>query len=268
MLGILGEDVAHVVLPAVRAGDVPTPPALLEGALVSRDERVGLNRLSSRRPGEDRTQKDTRHSPRPGRDVALSAIEGRTHEDRLVGWLLVQEVEDRPLVRVERGDLQRVAVLNPAEVDVVVEIEGPRGRGRDLLVLKTGLGEDQGLRRDGHLQQIHDRLEISVLGLEFQLDLALVDPLLQLGDRVADPVGKVIDRLVPERQKALVANRDLSIPSTGQETRDDGPNQGETSRRAGKKPDSATVANLNHLISPRCSAKASIRHSTSLCRSI
>ena len=61
--------------------------------------------------------------------MALGAIKGRANERRLVRRLLVQQVEDRALVRIERGDLQRVAVLDPADVDVVVEVEGPRRRG-------------------------------------------------------------------------------------------------------------------------------------------
>lgn len=81
----------------------------------------------------------------------------------------------------------------------------------DLRVLKAGLGEHQRLRIHRNLQEIEDRAQIAVLGLVYQLCFAGGELLLQLGYRIAEIVGAIIDRRVTERNVSLVADGDLRI---------------------------------------------------------
>ena len=71
--------------------------------------------------------------------MALCAIQFRALEHRMFRLLLVQQIEDRSLHRVERNELQRLAVMHLADIDIVVEEERSRCFGRDLLVLETRL---------------------------------------------------------------------------------------------------------------------------------
>ena len=107
LLLVAHDDVAHVGLPAVRAGHVPAAEPLLQRALVSGDERGGLRRLRAGGIGKDRPDQHAGHTARAGGDVALRAIELGALERRTLGLLLVEDVEDRALLRVERYELER-----------------------------------------------------------------------------------------------------------------------------------------------------------------
>jgi hypothetical protein len=99
--------------------------------------------------------------------------------------VLIQQIEDGALHRVEGDNLNCLALVHLAHVDVVVEIEGPGMLRRDLLVLKARLREHQRLRVDRDFQQLQYRFEIAELRLVLEFPLALIQFLLQYGHRVA-----------------------------------------------------------------------------------
>jgi hypothetical protein len=79
------------------------------------------------------------------RDMGLNAIGSSLFEARMARFPLVHDVENWALARIEGNKLQKLAALNLAGVNVVVVIEGSRGRRIDLGKLKAGLRENQGL---------------------------------------------------------------------------------------------------------------------------
>ena len=142
--------------------------------------------------------------------MADGAIELGALERRPLDLMLVEQIEDRALPGVERDDLDRLAVVHLADVDVVVEVERARRLRRDLLVLEAGLRKHQRLRADRNLEMVEDRLEVAVARLPVERGFAAVESLLQLRHRVVD-VAAVVDRLVAERHEPLVAHRDLAV---------------------------------------------------------
>jgi len=88
----------------------------------------------------------------PCRDVALRAIELGALKRGMPGLLLVEDVEDRALSRIERDELDHLAFVDLPNIHVVVEVERPRKLRRDVLVLKARLRKHQRLRADGHVQ--------------------------------------------------------------------------------------------------------------------
>jgi hypothetical protein len=53
---------------------------------------------------------------------------------------------------IERGQLQRFAILNVADADVIVEVNRARRAGGDALDLNAGAGKHQHLRVGGNAQ--------------------------------------------------------------------------------------------------------------------
>src|SRR5580692_4766243 len=152
MLRILYHDVSHVDLTAMRASDVPSAPAVLQGALLPGKERRRFHRLRSGWVRMNGPKQHSRHIARPRRDVALRAIEFGTLEDGVVGFLFVQDVENRTLIGIKGYELQHLPLVDLADINVVVEVKRPRRLGRDLLVLEAGLGKNQRLRTNGNRQ--------------------------------------------------------------------------------------------------------------------
>src|SRR5947208_15847066 len=75
--------------------------------------------------------------------------------------LLAQFVEQRPGLRVDRSNLNVLPVIDPAHVDIVVEVNRARRVGRNLSELKAGLRKDQRLRRDWNLVVLQKGRKIS-----------------------------------------------------------------------------------------------------------
>ncbi len=121
--------------------------------------------LRARRHGVNGPEQNARNPARAGRDVALRAIQLGALEYRMIALAFVQNVEDRSLHRIERNELQHLAVMHLADIHVVVEVQRARRLRRDFLVLEAGLGKDQRLRFDGDLQLLEHRLQIAVLAV-------------------------------------------------------------------------------------------------------
>ncbi len=59
---------------------------------------------------------------------------------------VVADIEHGALTRIGAGDLDHLAVLHRADVNLVIEVQRPWPIGRDELALQAGLGEHQHLR--------------------------------------------------------------------------------------------------------------------------
>ena len=101
--------------------------------------------------------------------MALDAVEVRALEAGFVRLVLVENIKDGALRRIERHEFERHAVVNAAYIDVVIEIKRARFIGRDLRVLKAGLGIHQSLRVDGDVEQPQHRSQIALAGFVLQL---------------------------------------------------------------------------------------------------
>jgi len=143
--------------------------------------------------------------------MALGAIQFRALEDRLVHLVLVQQIKDRALHGIEGHDLHSFAAMDRTHIDIVIVVKRARMLGRDLGILETGLGEDQGLRIHRHLQKIQHRFQIAMLFLISQLGIAPVDLFLQHRHRIAEIEGAVMDRRIAIGNITLVAHRDLRL---------------------------------------------------------
>jgi hypothetical protein len=141
--------------------------------------------------------------------VALSAIKLRPLERQFFDFVFIENVEDRPLIRIEQYDLDRLPVPDPSDIDIVVEVERARRLRRNFPELKTSPGENQRLRTDRDVEQFEHRFKIAAPGFISQLRLATVEPSLKPGHRVVDWRGAIIDRLFAERHVALITHRDL-----------------------------------------------------------
>jgi hypothetical protein len=147
--------------------------------------------------------------------MTLRAIEFRPLKNRMVGLMLVEYIEDRPLRRVEGNDLDHLSVVYLTDIDIVVEIQRAGQFRRNLLVLETRLRKNQRLRVDRNRQLLENRFQVPVLRLEIELDLAAVDPFLKESHGVGQVFGAVVDRLLAERDVSLILDGDLAVGGEG-----------------------------------------------------
>ena len=68
------------------------------------------------------------------------------HKTGLVGLPLVQRIKHSAAIRIHRGNFHDLPALHPADVDVIIEVQCPGIRRRDVLKLKTRFGKHQRLR--------------------------------------------------------------------------------------------------------------------------
>src|SRR5262249_13984887 len=137
---------------AVRAGDVPAAEALLPRRRLIDDVRAARKDHLALSVRVDRTHHVTRHALRPRITVTEQTGVHLAREAWLLLVGLAQHVEDAAQLRVGGGDLQHVAVVAVADVNVVVEVDGARRARRDASALQARLGADKHLRRDGAAQ--------------------------------------------------------------------------------------------------------------------
>src|SRR5262249_54829726 len=72
-------------------------------------------------------------------------------------------VEDRTRFGIDYRNFNELSVIDPPDVDVVVEVNRPRALRRALRQLKTGFRKHQSLRRNGNLELPQQGREVSVL---------------------------------------------------------------------------------------------------------
>jgi len=125
--------------------------------------------------------------------VTLQALAGRTVESRSFDGPLAHGVEIGPFVWVYGAQLEHLAVLHPADVDIVVEIDSARCVRRDPALLQAGLREHQHLRARRDLQLLEHGVEIAARLAEFHPQLAGRNFASEAGDGVVDVIGRVPD---------------------------------------------------------------------------
>ena len=108
--------------------------------------------------------------------------------------LVIDRVENCPQLRIDCRDLDGRAPLHPPDVDGVVEVDGARGCGRDVIDLQARLGRNEQLRRDIDVQFAQQRSQISVLLVILELDLASFHAGLEFRYRI-----RGLGRVVPDR---------------------------------------------------------------------
>src|SRR5262249_10430223 len=138
MFRVLAPYISHVTLRAMSSRDVPAAPPLFQRTIVTRQERPCLQERDSLTIRIHRSDQMAGDSKRLWRGVALQAL---LSPNKLGGvtLLLVERVEDGSAVRVHRRHLDHITPSHPPHVDIVIEIEGPRRRGRDAVLLKARL---------------------------------------------------------------------------------------------------------------------------------
>lgn len=95
-------------------------------------------RLCSGRRCVDGPEQHSWHVAGSGGDVALCAIQLGSFERWVIGFLLIEDIKNRALHRVERNEFQDFPLMHLADINVVVVVEGAWRLRRDLLVLETG----------------------------------------------------------------------------------------------------------------------------------
>jgi hypothetical protein len=78
--------------------------------------------------------------------VALDAVDGGAFKPRMVSLTLIHDIEDGSLPGIERGKFQESGVMDLADINVVVVVEGAGRCWGDERKLKTGFGENESLR--------------------------------------------------------------------------------------------------------------------------
>ena len=174
IVGRSDDDVACVALITVGARHVPSTPPTTQGRLIRGQHPALVTRHLSPRvrgTGPDQKAGDTTSAE----TVGVMAPEAKLRvalEVRCVALLLAKRIEDRPEVRVEGRDLQKIAPLQPCDIDIVPEVDGPRCVRRYEARLEARCRENQHLRRGGHVEQGEERGEVSAARLIAQLCLA------------------------------------------------------------------------------------------------
>jgi hypothetical protein len=208
---IVNGSIAKVFSAAELAGNVPAAPTLIEGRLLIVDERFGPRSLGARCSRVDGAKENAGYAAGSGRDVALGAVQFGALKGRVLDFVFVEEIKDGSLLWVEGDDLNCFSIVYRADVDIVVEVERSGVVRGDLLVLKTGLGEDKSLGVDWDLEQLQHRLQVTVFRLVLQAAGACRELAFKLGYGIAEVLGPVVDRSFAERYISLIANCDLSV---------------------------------------------------------
>src|SRR5688572_29796510 len=95
------------------------------------------------------------------RCVALQALVGALKVWPLQ-FLLPYGVEDAAHFRISHGEFNQRRARNPAEVNIVVEKDGPRVFGRNALALERSFGKDEHLGSGGDIQLLEKGGEVAV----------------------------------------------------------------------------------------------------------
>jgi hypothetical protein len=94
-----------------------------------------------------------------------------------------------------------------------------------------------------------------MLGIEFESDLSLIDSLLELGDRIVDAVGKVIDGLVAEWHEPLIPQSNLAVRGNTQEREARSPWQNNTFQHREPASNPPNAMTLHHDCTPAAGSR-------------
>jgi hypothetical protein len=190
-----GHLVSHV-LTGRFPGDVPPPPALLDGAAMVGGLGPGLEHGVAVGFGDDAANHQARDAEGPRRLVALQAGVAAL-ETGAGGFLLVQRVEDHALFWVKGRNFNDIARLDEAHRDVVIEVKGTGRAGCDARGLKTRLGKYHHLALDRDIQSLQDGREVArPVVAEWQFDAAGLQLCVEKSDGVGGRAAGVFDGFV------------------------------------------------------------------------
>jgi len=150
----------------------------------------------------------------------LRAVQLRSLKGRVICFVFIEQVKDRALHRIEGNNFNGFAVVDFADIDIVVEVESSRMVRRDFFVLETGLREDECLRVNWHLQQSKDGLEVTIFGLILQPRFFLIELLLQFRHRIAQIFGSIVDWRIAVGDIPLIPHGDLRVQDKPSDTCD------------------------------------------------
>ena len=112
-----------------------------------------------------------RHPFGTRRTVAHQAILGLPEQMSLICVLLIERVKHSTELRVDCRYFQNVARMTKTDIHVVVEINSSRCARRDPVSLQAGLGKNEHLRLNWHVQRSEQGVQIPDLVIVLQLQL-------------------------------------------------------------------------------------------------
>src|SRR5207248_11249546 len=124
--------VAQVLLPAVSARDVPSAPALSKRTLVIRDQRRGFQRVTGGIRQHRKHEETWNGRARLESVMAYQTVFFLRFQHGMRVVLLIELVKDGARFGIHGSDFNELAMVDPPNVDVVVEINGPRHVRSDL----------------------------------------------------------------------------------------------------------------------------------------
>ena len=192
---IAEDGVAHVNLHAGCAFDIPSAPAVLQGAAMVADETALTHYRHPGAVGRDGTNDESGNAHGCARLVALQADIAAV-ETGMRSAALIERVKHDALLRVERGEFEDVGGAHKANGNVVFEVQragGPRG---DLRRLETGFREDEDLRGKRYIESFQHGSQVPELILILKPDGAGVELCLQARDGIVNRAFGVLNGLV------------------------------------------------------------------------
>ncbi len=107
---------------------------------------------------------------------------------------LVKRVKHGAQLRIDSANFQHRTRLAITDVDMVAEIQGS-GRGRlNPVALHARFRKYQRLRRGCHPKLQEEGTQVALSGVIFQVDLARIEPFLQVRNHVVGESGGIVDR--------------------------------------------------------------------------
>jgi hypothetical protein len=110
--------------------------------------------------------------------------------------VLRERIKRAAKLRIRGRDFYNVTPLNPAEVNVIVKVDGSRRPRRNATDLQAGFRKHQRLTGGRNFQMPHQGSEISMLWFPIQLDLPRLKPRSQASDGVGGFFVAVVDRFL------------------------------------------------------------------------
>src|SRR5579863_1138527 len=187
-----------MVLRAMSAGDVPAAPTFVKGGAMVRHERMAVLFAGAAGGGMHGTNQESGDRQGDGPLVtAETIVPADEHGLQSAGG--VQAVEDHTLLGIERGQLQRVTILNVADARIVIEINCTRRAGGDAFGLNTRSGKNQHLRVGADVKLLEQSGQIApavrrVVELELSASEALDETPHGIGGRIRVLDGGMIQR--------------------------------------------------------------------------
>src|SRR5215510_706174 len=104
--------------------------------------------------------------------------------DRIRIIFLAELVKGWPTFGIDFRDFNKLPVIHPTDVDIIVEVDRTRRLGSNLRELKTRLRKDENLGRNGNLQLLQEGTKIAIAFVVIQNNFVGLDLLGKISDRI------------------------------------------------------------------------------------